>query len=130
MKKSISLILMCVVLIAIACAVVLVSGAESGSANVLELSKENGVFFDGMQLYTTAEGNNVQEIPVTYEAWVKVPAGYNEYQGFIYSNYDTMDPVSGTRFGALTNGRPYLSVRPVGGSNMNFYPTKCTVITC
>ena len=128
MKKSISLILMCVVLIAIACAVVLVSGAESGSANVLELSKENGVFFDGMQLYTTAEGNNVQEIPVTYEAWVKVPAGYNEYQGFIYSNYDTMDPVSGTRFGALTNGRPYLSVCPVGGSNMNFYPTKCQSI--
>ena len=120
MKKKLTLLLtISVVLVAAAVMLMVSGGAEA--ANTLDVSSGEGMFFDGMSLYSTNEV--VTEIPVTYEAWVKIPAGYNKEQGVIYGNYEGLDK-TGTRFRGFTYGRPYLTVAAESENIQHFYFSK------
>ena len=87
MKKHLAKILAISVVLIVAVAMIIISGATTASTDALDVSAGEGMTFDGLSLYHTAKDNLVTEIPVTYEAWIKLPAGYSEDAGTIYGNY-------------------------------------------
>ena len=121
MKKRTISALVVLVLLAVALATVIIPGAATESINSLDVSSGEGVVFDGKSLYSAADDNCMTEIPVTYEAWVKAPAGYNREQGTILGNYDGLEK-NGVRFRGFTYGRTYLFFNPIdGGGACHFY---------
>jgi len=77
-------------------------------------TSKGGVTFDSYSLYHTKEV--VEEVPMTYEAWIKVPKGLNEDCGIVYGNFRSADLPS-VRIRINTDGHPHLYLRGSGGSN-------------
>ena len=93
---------------------VFVAVGSSATETVALNPEKGGVDFDRYSLYHTTEV--VTEIPVTYEAWIKVPKGLKEDCGIVYGNFRSVDLPS-VRIRINTDGHPHLYLRGSGGSD-------------
>ncbi len=107
MKKFLNLFLTVLAITLVAGIILAIPSAKAISSNVLNVNEDEGMTFDGLSLYQTAKDNLVKEKPVTYEAYIKLPAMYSADAGTIYGNYKSAS-LAGVRFRIREDGNPHL----------------------
>ena len=121
MIKRTAFYLTLAVLIIVAASTFMFAAATDSPSDEIIWGDGEGMTFDGLSLYSTAKDNPMTEVPVTYEAWLNLPAGYAEDAGTIFGNYRSAD-LGGVRFRLRVDGRPHMYYTGEGSTcSVNFY---------